>query len=77
MLAHRVCLRKLCSKFCHILYRNADGLNEDYDRLLPERMVNVEECAALLADPMRVNISDEEVHCKLLNRVSNYIIYDS
>ena len=60
MLAHRVCLRKLCSKFCCILYGNADGLNEDYDRLLPERMVNVEECAALLADPMQVNISDEE-----------------
>ena len=25
MLAHRVCLRQMCSTFCHILYRNTDS----------------------------------------------------
>ena len=60
MFAHRMCVRKLRQKLCRILCRKADGSYEDYDRLFPERMVNVEECAALLADPMQVNISNEE-----------------
>ena len=60
MFAHRRCVRKLHQKLCRILCRKPDGSYEEYDRLLPERMVNVEECAALLADPMQVNLSDEE-----------------
>ena len=38
-------LRKIC------INRNV----EDFERTLPERMVNVEECVALLADPMQVS----------------------
>ena len=46
LLAHRICG-----------YIRAE--DETYERTLPERMVNVEECAALLADPMEINIYTE------------------
>ena len=50
--AHRVWVQKLCKKLCRICIKQED---EDFERLLPERMVNVEECAVLLADPMEVS----------------------
>ena len=36
--------------------------DDEYERLLPERMVNVEECAVLLADSMQVGRSRKEIH---------------
>ena len=55
LFAHQRCIQNLCKTFsakvpCRCTVRE----DEDYERLLPERMVNVEECAALLADPMQV-----------------------
>ena len=55
MFAHRTCVKKLRQKLCRIRGRKSDGSNEDYESLLPERMVNVEECATLLVDPMQAN----------------------
>ena len=52
LFAHRMCVRKLCHTLCRVCIKLED---EDFQRILPERMVNVEECAALLADPMEVN----------------------
>ena len=58
LFGHRMCVRKLCRKLCRAcMKRNVD----DFERNLPERMVNVEECAALLADPMQVSVFDEEI----------------
>ena len=56
-------MQKLCQTVrkyvpCYCCLRADD---EDFERTLPERMVNVEECAALLADPMHVSESDEEL----------------
>ena len=42
---------------CRICIKRED---EDFERLLPERMVNVDECAALLADPMEVRVRRSE-----------------
>ena len=50
LFAHRIWVQR----FCHILCRKcAKHEDEEFERILPERMVNVAECAALLADPMK------------------------
>ena len=51
LFAHRMCI-KVYPKLCRICMKPEE---EDFVRILPERMVNVEECAVLLADPMEVN----------------------
>ena len=48
LFAHRMWVRKLYHKLCRICIKLED---EDFERILPERMVNVEECTLLLADP--------------------------
>ena len=58
LFGHRMCARKLCRKLCRACMKRSA---EDFERNLPERMVNVEECAALLADPMQVSGFDEEI----------------
>ena len=60
LFAHRMWVQKLYKKLCRVCVKLED---EDFERILPERMVNVEECTALLADPMEVNTyrSGEEV----------------
>ena len=50
--AHRMWVKNLYEKMCRMCKNPKD---EDFERILPERMINVEECAALLADPMEVN----------------------
>ena len=59
LFAHRMWVQKLYQKLCRICIKPKE---ED---LLPERMVNADECAVLLADPMEVNTyrSGEEVVC--------------
>ena len=52
LFAHRTWVQNLYKKLCRTCIKLED---EDYERILPERMVNVEECAALLADPMEVS----------------------
>ena len=52
LFAHRMWVQNLYKKLFRICIKHED---EDYERLLPERMVNVEECAVLLADPMEVS----------------------
>ena len=52
LFAHRMCMQKLYPKLCRMCMKPEE---EDFVRILPERMVNVEECAVLLADPMTVN----------------------
>ena len=52
LFAHRMWMHKLCRKLYRICIKLED---EDFVRILPERIVNVEECAVLLADPMEVN----------------------
>ena len=51
LFAHRMWVQNLYQKLRPICIKHKD---EDFVRILPERMVNVEECAALLADPMEV-----------------------
>ena len=58
LFGHRMCARKLCRKLCRACMKRSA---EDFERNLPERMVNVEECAALLADPMQVSGLGEEI----------------
>ena len=53
LFAHRMWVQNLYNKVCPICIKLED---EDFERNLPERMVNVEECAFLLADPMTVNM---------------------
>ena len=53
LFANRFCIQQLYQKVCRICIKRED---EDYTRMLPERMVNVDECAALLADPMEVRV---------------------
>ena len=50
--AHRMWVKSLYEKMHQMCKKTKD---EDFKRILPERMINVEECAALLADPMEVN----------------------
>ena len=50
--AHRMWVKNLYEKMRRMCKNTKD---EDFERILPERMINVEECAALLADPMEVN----------------------
>ena len=52
LFAHRLWVQNLYKKLCKVCIKREE---EDFERLLPERMVNVDECAALLADPMEVN----------------------
>ena len=52
LFGHRLCVQKLFQKLCKIFMRRSI---EDFERTLPERMYNVEECAVLLADPMQVS----------------------
>lgn len=52
LFAHRMWVRKLRQRLCRIFIKPEE---EDFVRMLPERMVNMEECAALLADPMEVD----------------------
>ena len=52
LFAHRLWVQNLYKKVCKVCIKRKE---EDFERLLPERMVNVDECAALLADPMEVN----------------------
>ena len=47
LLAHWMCVQTLYRKLCRICIKLQD---EDFESLLPERMVNVEECAVLSAD---------------------------
>ena len=50
--AHRMWVKNLFEKMRRMCKNPKD---EDFERILPKRMINVEECAALLADPMEVN----------------------
>ena len=50
--AHQMWVKNVYEKMCRMCRNPKD---EDFERILPERMMNVEECAALLADPMEVN----------------------
>ena len=52
LFVHRMWVQNLYKKLCRTCIKLED---EGFERLLPERMVNVEECAALLADPMEVS----------------------
>ena len=52
LFGHRMWVQSLYKKLCRKCIKPED---EDFERILPERMVNVEECAILLADPMEVN----------------------
>ena len=52
LLAHRIWVKNLYLKVCQLCIKPKA---EDFERILPERMVNEEECGALLADPMEVN----------------------
>ena len=60
LFAHRVWVHKLYQKVCRICIKQED---KDFERILPERMVNMEECAVLLSDSMKVSAyrSGEEV----------------
>ena len=49
--AHRMCVQNLYQALCQVCIKQED---DNFERILPERMVNVEECAALLSDPMEV-----------------------
>ena len=51
LFAHRLCVQKLYRKLCR---RKIE--DEDFERILPERMANAEECAALLANSRNVNM---------------------
>ena len=53
LFAHRMWVQNLYKKLRRKCIKLED---EDIERILPERMVNVEECAALLADPMKVEM---------------------
>ena len=56
---HRMFVQRLYQMLCKVcINRNV----EDFERNLPERMVNVEECAALLADPMQVSGFDDKLN---------------
>ena len=52
LFAHRMWVQQVYQKLYRICVKHED---DDFERILPERLLNVEECAALLADPMEVN----------------------
>ena len=52
LFAHRKWVQNFYQALCRKCIKQEE---EDFERILPERMVNVEECAVLLADPMEVS----------------------
>ena len=52
LFANRMWIQKLYRRSCRMCIKPED---EDFERILPERMVNADECATLLAHPMKVN----------------------
>ena len=59
LFGHWMCVQRMYQRLCRVCMKVED---DEYERLLPERMVNVEECAVLLADSMQVGRSKKEIH---------------